>query len=133
MKKISSILLLMLVAISLLALGACKSGDGQTNDITNGTWGLYLTMNDSIIGLVYDFRGTPGSGDVYYKNAKRGTFTVTGETFVSFTVSHYDEEGGEHVYEYSGSFKDFYHMDGSYTITLPSGEVLKGGTWTAQR
>ncbi|MCP4219974.1 MAG: hypothetical protein GY765_35410 [bacterium] len=109
----------------------CKS-ESKGFEITNGSWGFSLQTPGGISTLVYTFEGGYTEGNVIYRGEVRGTFTVTADVNVRFTVNHYNADSEVFVYSYTGTISDFYNMGGDYSVAYPDGSSL-GGTWTASR
>lgn len=118
-----------IVVAAILSTGCPKKDEGI--DITDGTWGFFLTTATGSTGVVYDFRGSASSGSVFYNNQERGTFTVTGDN-VNFTVDHFDPDGAQFHYNYFGLLADYYNMSGTFTAANPDGSQTSG-TFTANR
>lgn len=130
MKKNVSILFLLVMIIGLVFNIGCKKTE-EGIDITDGTWAFFLESSDGSSALVYDFRGDPQQGNVYYRNENRGTYTVSGN-MVNFTVNHYDGDNNLYLYTYSGLLSNYYNMSGSFSINMPDGSTING-TFTAER
>lgn len=123
-------LFLILMMIGLTANMGCKKGETEF-DITDGTWGVYLTTSTSSAGWVYQFVGSKESGSIYYDSVNLGTYNVYGDT-VTFTTNHSDDEDKVYVYVYNGVVIDNYSMSGTFIIKPPDGSIVTG-TWTASR
>lgn len=130
MKKIVLALSLIILTVVFAVNTGCKKSD-DSFDITDGSWAFYLAAGSDSSSLVYAFRGDKGQGTVYYNNENRGSYTVSG-VLINFTVNHYDAAGGLYVYVYTGTSSDYYNMNGSFSVTYPSGSVISG-TWSAER
>ncbi len=130
MKKTVSTLSLIILTIVFALNTGCKKND-DSFDITDGTWGFFLTAGSDNSSLVYSFQGEEEHGNVFYNNEERGTYTVSG-TLVNFTVNHYDSAASLYVYVYTGTAGDYFNMSGSFSVTYPDGSVVSG-TWEAER
>ena len=130
MKKTFLIFLIFIVA-GLISSSGCKKGEKEF-DITDGSWGILLqATNGTSAGWVYQFVGTKQSGSIYYQDIRLGTYTVSGD-IVDFTAQHYDDQNNVYLYDYDGVVVDYFKMNGTFSITPPSGPIING-TWTAER
>lgn len=130
MRKIVLSACLAILTIALALNTGCKKSD-DSFDITDGSWAFYLQSGPDSSSLVYAFRGNKDEGNVYYSNENRGTYSVSG-SLVNFTVSHYDVDDQLYLYTYTGTYSDYYNMNGSFTVRYPNGTILNG-TWQAER
>lgn len=130
MRKIVISACLAILTVALALNTGCKKSD-DSFDITDGSWAVYLQSGPDSSSLVYAFRGNKDAGNVYYSNENRGSYSVSG-SLVNFTVSHYDVEDLLYLYTYTGTYSDYYHMNGSFTVRYPNGTILNG-TWQAER
>lgn len=128
--KLSLILLMGFLSLMALTNQGCKSED-DSFDITSGSWAVFCKFNNQDWAYVYSFRGNKQSGEVFYSEQKRGTYTVSGST-VQFTLTHYDVSNNSYTYNYSGVYSDTLNMKGSISVNYPDGSK-KDGSWRAER
>ncbi len=132
MKQLISKIIIASIAIVVLLMPGCTPDPILEGfDITVGTWGIAMTFPDRSPSVIYDFRGSLSSGDVYYQQSLRGTYSVMGNA-VTFTTTHYDPDNNAFIYAFVGRWSDAVIMEGNITVTNPDG-TLEEGTFTAAR
>lgn len=128
--KVIFITLIIGLILFAMTFTGCKGSD-DSFDITDGTWGFFITGGEYSSGVVYAFQGSKTSGNVEYEGQVRGTYTLSGTT-LRFTVEHYDSEDNTYIYSYEGIYTDYFNMAGTFSVTYPDGSVING-TWYAVR
>jgi hypothetical protein len=128
MKKIFSILAIVLLLTGFLANSGCKK---KTDFDIRGTWYFTLTLLGDDYDYVYDFIGDRGSGDVLWEGLELGTYSVSGD-IVNITMEYYDQDDDYTVEVYRGYFDSDSQMSGSMTITV-EGYQSVSGSWYAVR
>ncbi len=126
MKKITFIIVVIIVTLAFLVLPGCEKAKNIT-----GTWIITTTLLGEYFTETYDFVGNKNSGEVLWNGQSLGTYSVSGDN-VSFTLEYYDADDDYTVEVYNGFIEAEDFMSGSFTYTV-EGYASVSGSWMGER
>jgi hypothetical protein len=123
MKKFGFIIIVIAFALIVAAPG-CKTDEGF--DITNGSWGMFLTSSTGAqMSMVYAFQGGQTNGDVNFNGVNVGTYSAS-RNHVIIHTEHEGSDGNIYIYDFDGMADGENKITGTFVLQSEGNENVTG-------